>query len=228
MIAVCCKLPDEIAICIEWLIRDGCMERYRVGTESYLRWTKWDEHQERLKSRDKAMYPSPDGTFEASTNPRAIAKQSPPGVPHGAPHGIPDGSPHGALKERKGKERKLGERKRKEKKEYPPEFHDMVTSYFNGTLSEREQEAQLEALDGLIRLDGFDQDKIFAVLQAVKQGDLDDANFEWSAQIKSFCGLREFKKGRHANKMHNLMGAYDRLQEITQSQKPRRAFGGES
>lgn len=102
MISVCCKLPEEITQCIDWMLLDGCLTRYRVGESTFLQWVKWEEHQSRLKSRDRPRYPAPGGELESSTNPLAVAKQSPGGTPDDAPGGIPDGG----LKERKGKEKK--------------------------------------------------------------------------------------------------------------------------
>jgi hypothetical protein len=200
MISVCCKLPDEVAICIEWLIRDGCMTRYQVEGESFLCWTKWEKHQERLKSRDKALYPAPSGEIEASSNPLAMAKQS----PHGAPHGIPDDTPPGPPKgkERKGKERKGNS--------FSPELVEFVAEVFPPDKyhwTDVQRDKQVDALDKLIRLDGFPQDRVFAVMRWMR-GDTEARNGfpGWSAVFQSIARLRQDGQ----QKFRNAAGQYDK------------------
>lgn len=124
------------------------------------------------------------------------------------------------------KKKKEPPKSTKPKKEYPQEYIDFVDYFFDNSLKPREKQSQLDALDKLIRLDGFKKLEVFAVLRACKKGDLDRDGFKWSDQVKSFVSLRSFVKGRHANKMHNLVSAYGN--DKNGPDKPRLAFGGAS
>jgi len=232
MIAVCCKLPEEIIQCVDWMLLDGCLSRYRVGEESYLRFTNWEKHQERLKSRDKAIYPAPDGTLELSTNPRALAKQSPDGIPHGTPPDIPDGSPGGPLKERKGKEIKIRKGKEEDSlSELNPEYKTLVLELFPHFKDyPADLERNIKALDSLIRIDHRHigthmtgeawRREVFAVLRWARADTSSHGNFPgWSAVFKSIPRLRETA----CEKFQHMQAAYHQATEF-----PKELFHDES
>jgi hypothetical protein len=209
MIAVCSKLPEEIARCVNWMLDDGCLSRYQVGQESYLRFTNWEKHQERLKSRDKAIYPSPDGGLESSTNPLIRSKRSPHDVPDGIPGDAPHDVPDGLTKERKGKERRIW--KGKERKgntdsanpERNSECRALVLELFPHFKDYPADLARnVKALDALIRIDHAHiashmtaeawKREVFAVLRWARGDDQPRGSFPgWSKVFRSIPRLRQ-------------------------------------
>lgn len=69
---------------------------------------------------------------------------------------------------------------------------------------------QANALDKLIRLDGFLQSEVFAILKWVKEGTGNDARF-WRKVLGTFASLRNMKNGRRSDKFFNLKMAYDNV-----------------
>lgn len=202
--------PQEIEEAVEFLIGEGCLEKYKVGGVEYLRWLKWEDYQN-IRWRDDAKYPAPDGTYELSDNPQTITKR--------------DGK---RTKQRHVKRRvqhvhdhvqvQEHEQKKKSDKSPPsPESVEMVKKLFPKA-PEKKVELQAGILDEIVRIDFADPEVIERVGRLTSLDDLfpalnwaahDDSSFWHGTNFTTCATLRKRKNGAtDAHKWEKMLLSY--------------------